>query len=74
MKKKIKDIPAFYGKKVKEFRHLRKFSQQVLAQKANLHITYISSVERGERNISIINVGKIALALNFPMKDFFPEL
>lgn len=66
-------IPAFYGKKVRLKRKQLKMSQGELAEKTGLHFTYISSVERGERNISIINVGKIARALRSKMADFFPD-
>ena len=49
---------------IKYYRKKRNFSQEKLAEIANLHRTYISSVERCERNISIENIEKIAKALN----------
>lgn len=48
-------------------------SQEELAERADLHFTYISSTERGERNISIMNIAKIAKALNCAMADLMPH-
>ena len=52
-----------FGKKVQSVRNGRKISQEKLAELAELDRTYISSVERGQRNISILNIIKIAGAL-----------
>lgn len=49
---------------IKYYRKKINFSQEKLAEITNLHRTYISSVERCERNISIENIEKIAKALN----------
>ena len=73
-KKDYSDIPKIYGKNVKKMRLLRKLSQEGLSKKSGLHWTYISSVERGERNISLINIYKIAKALNFPLENFLPNV
>ena len=53
-----------FGNRVRELRITQGISQEVLAQKSGLHRTYIGSVERGERNISLINIEKISIALN----------
>lgn len=52
-----------FGQKVQYVRNERKFSQEKLAELSELDRTYISSVERGQRNISILNIIKIADAL-----------
>ncbi|MGX2966954.1 helix-turn-helix domain-containing protein [Ursidibacter sp. B-7004-1] len=44
-------------------------SQEELAEKANLHRTYIGMVERAERNISVINLIQIAQALNIGLDE-----
>lgn len=58
------EICKKFGSKVKTLREDRRLSQEKLALKTGLHRTYIGSVERGERNISLINIEKIAAALN----------
>ena len=51
------------GKQIRELRTEADLSQEKLAFECNLDRTYIGSVERGERNISVINLHKIAKAL-----------
>ncbi len=46
-------------------------SQKDLAYAADLDRSYIASIENGQRNVSIINIEKIATALNVTLKDFF---
>lgn len=60
------DPCILFGQKLKEIRVMVKISQEELAGLANLDRTYISSVERGKRNISIRNIFKLANALNIP--------
>jgi len=67
----IMDIRLRFGKKVKELRLSKGLSQESLALKANLDRTYIPSIEKGERNVSITVVEKIALALDVNIKDLF---
>lgn len=45
-----------FGRRVRALRHARGWSQEELAHRASMHATYVSSVERGERNISLLNV------------------
>ena len=52
-----------FGEKVREIRKEKEFSQEELAHKANLHRTYIGMIERAEKNITLINMEKIANAL-----------
>ncbi len=67
----MKDIRKSYGEHLKAFRKKKGLSQEDLAFKSTIHRTYISEVERGRRNISIVNIAKIAKALNLSIKDFF---
>lgn len=59
MDKRVKEV----GDRVRHFRKRAKLSQDGLAEKADLHRTYIGSVERGERNISLQNIFRLADAL-----------
>lgn len=67
----MKDIRILYGEKLKDFRKKQGLSQEELGFKSSLHRTYISEVERGRRNISIVNIAKIAKALGLKVKEFF---
>jgi len=59
----MKDIKTKFGQKIKKIRTEKGLSQEQLASICCLHRTYISDIERGRRNVSIENVGKIAHAL-----------
>jgi transcriptional regulator with XRE-family HTH domain len=62
-----------FSNNVRKFRIEQKLSQEELAEEAELHRTYIGSVERGERNITIDVMEKISIALRKPIIDFFKE-
>jgi transcriptional regulator with XRE-family HTH domain len=57
------DPRASFGKEVRKLRLERGLSQEKLAELANLHRNYVGEVERGERNIAIINIVAMAHAL-----------
>lgn len=65
------DIRLLVGKRVKELRKNMGISQEELADMVGLDRTYITSVERGKRNISIVNVEKLAKALQVSLAEFF---
>lgn len=65
------DICKKFGNRVRELRIAQGLSQEVLAQKAGLHRTYIGGIERGERNVSLENIQKIALALDSTITRLF---
>lgn len=52
-----------FGGRVSALRLIRGLSQQQLANKTGLHRTYIGGIERGERNVSLLNIHKLAAAL-----------
>ena len=53
-----------FGERVLLLRRRQGLSQEQLARKSGLHRTYIGGVERGERNISLVNIHRLADALN----------
>lgn len=65
------EILLKFGEKVRELRKEQGLSQEELAFKADLHRTYIGMIERAEKNITLINIEKIANALNVDIKIFF---
>lgn len=65
----IMDITQFFGEKVRSIRKEQQLSQDELADQCNLHRTYIGAVERGERNITLINAEKIANALQVSLSE-----
>lgn len=66
-----KNILLKFGLKVRDIRKERGLSQEKLAHKANLHRTYIGMIERAEKNITLLNIEKIATALRVEIKDLF---
>ena len=59
------------GKRIKEIRLSLNLSQEDCALNSGLDRTYFGSVERGERNISVINLNKICKSFKVSLKDFF---
>ena len=65
------EIAQAFGKTVKRLREQRNWSQEKLAERSGLHRTYISGIERGARNPTILIVAKLAQALNVRPSDLF---
>jgi len=61
------------GSKIRTIRKEKKLSQEALALKAKIDRTYIGGVERGERNLSILNLKKISSALETTIPKIFDE-
>jgi transcriptional regulator with XRE-family HTH domain len=57
------DPRRLFGNRLRELRLQRKFSQEKLAELADLHRNYVGGVERGERNVSLLNIVKLAHGL-----------
>jgi len=66
-----KKILIKFGEKVRSLRKERNLSQEELSFKAELHRTYIGMIERAEKNITLINIEKIAKALDVDIKNLF---
>ena len=64
-----KDILVKFGNKVREERLKRNLSQEKLAEIIGIHRTYIGMIERAEKNITLLNIEKIAKALKIKISD-----
>lgn len=69
--KEKKDITVRFGSAVRSQRRSIGISQEELAHRADLHRTYITDIERGVRNLSLVNIEKIAKALNISLTKLF---
>ena len=70
-KRQDEAIKAAFGKRVRELRTEKGLSQEGLALACDLDRTYIGGIERGERNVSLVNIQKIATALAIPLRELF---
>ncbi|RDK04605.1 XRE family transcriptional regulator [Paraburkholderia lacunae] len=63
------DAQRLFATNMRRIRKEKELTQERVAEAAGLHPNYISSVERAERNISICNIERIAIALNVTMAE-----
>ena len=68
------DIKQLLGNKIREWRLERQLSHERLAALAGLHRTYVGAVERGERNISLVNIVAIARALDVLPSELLEDI
>ena len=66
-----KKILIKFGDRVRELRKYKNLSQEELSFKADLHRTYIGMIERAEKNITLLNIEKIAKALDVDITELF---
>jgi len=59
------------GQNIRKYRELKGWSQEDLAFEIGLHRTYIGGIERGERNLTILNLIKIAEKLNVTLNELY---
>lgn len=69
MKKKHIKARLLFAHNLRQVREMKKISQEHLADLAGLHRTYVSSVERGERNITVDSMEKLAEALSVDLRE-----
>ncbi|MFC5404427.1 helix-turn-helix domain-containing protein [Cohnella soli] len=65
------DILKLVGRRIRGLRKAQGMSQEQLGEKGSFHYSYIGQIERGEKNISLLNLAKIADALNVSMAQLF---
>ncbi len=66
-----KDYIKSFGQNIQKLRKQLGISQEELAYRAGFHRTYVGMIERGERNITLSNLKKLAKALERDIKDLF---
>lgn len=69
----MENIENKIGIHLKKVRVSKNLTQEQLAELSNLHRTYIGSVERGERNITVKNLHKILVAMDYTFLCFFKD-
>lgn len=69
-----KELSNKFGELIKQIRKEKGISQEELGFRSNVHRTYIGMIERGEKNITLENIEKIAKGLGVSMKLIFEQL
>ncbi|HXG92394.1 MAG TPA: helix-turn-helix transcriptional regulator [Blastocatellia bacterium] len=72
--RKREDIRLKFGRRIRTLREQRGWSQEKLAEMAGLHRTYVGAIERGERNVALLNIERIAQAFDMTISDLFNAL
>ena len=67
-------VQAAFGSRLREYRVAKQLTLEMLAEKADLHENYVGAVERGERNLSLYNVWRLANGLGLPVADLVQDL
>jgi len=65
------DIRVRFGKAIRHKRRKLGVSQEAFADMCGLDRSYIGGIERGERNVALVNIEKIARALRLPLNELF---
>jgi len=63
-----------FGASVRDLRRARLLSQETFAERVGIHRTYVGDVERGERNIGLVNIGRLAAALEITLAELMAEV
>lgn len=72
--KQLARVQVALGTAVRKHRHAKLITQEELAERASLHANYIGSVERGERNVSLFNLWRIAHGLGMTTSELLVDL
>ena len=68
-----RSVKSRFGNTLRQLRDERGYSQEELAERAELHRNYVGGVERGERNVALENIVKLAKALSVSPKELFVD-
>lgn len=69
-----RDLKRAFGQRVRALREARGWSQERAEQQVGLHWTYIGQVERGERNLTLLSIQKIAKGFKIELAELFKGL
>ena len=69
-----RDICERFGFAIKTRREELQLTQEDLAEKAGIHRTYLSDIERGSRNLSLVNIERLAAALSMTLSELFSRV
>ncbi len=65
------DIRIRFGRAIRRIREEQEINQEEAAERCGLHRTYYSGIERGVRNVSLVNIEKVAKGLKTALPDLF---
>ena len=68
------DIRIRFGRAIRRIREDQKINQEEAAERCGLHRTYSSGIERGVRNVSLVNIEKVAKGLKKNLPDLFSRV
>jgi transcriptional regulator with XRE-family HTH domain len=68
------DIRIRFGRAIRRIREEQEINQEEAAERCGLHRTYYSGIERGVRNVSIVNIERVAKGLKMSLPDLFARL
>jgi transcriptional regulator with XRE-family HTH domain len=68
-----RSVKSRFGYRLRKFREERGYSQEELAERSGLHRNYVGGIERGERNVALENIVKLAKALAVKPADLFVD-
>jgi transcriptional regulator with XRE-family HTH domain len=68
------DIRIRFGRAIRRIREEQSINQEEAAERCGLHRTYYSGIERGERNISLVNIEKVSRGLRISLAELFQHL
>ena len=68
------DIRIRFGRAIRRIREEQEINQEEAAERCGLHRTYYSGLERGVRNVSLVNIERVSRGLKTPLPELFSRL